>query len=171
MYNIHLQNQARSFERICRFAASSVYMTRREERETVFQMLFESEFHPEEAPSEIYANSLAYDGVKETPYLRDTYFGVMENRSEADRLISENAHKWKIARMAVVSKTIMRLAIYEMMWGGIPPKAAINEAVELAKVYDDDAAPGFINGILNQIARKNGLISDEPKTDVRADGE
>lgn len=146
-------------------------MTRREERETVFQMLFESEFHTNMTPSEIYANSLAYDGVKETPYLRDTYFGVMENRTKTDRLISENAHKWKIARMAAVTRTIMRLSIYEMMWGGIPPKAAINEAVEIAKIYDDDAAPGFINGILNQIARKNGLISDEPKTDAQTEGE
>ncbi len=146
-------------------------MTRREEREIIFQMLFESEFHAEVTPTEIYTNSLAYEDVKETPYLRDTYFGVMENRGETDRLISENAHKWKLTRMAAVTRTILRLAVYEMMWGGIPPKAAINEAVEIAKIYDDDAAPGFINGILNQIARQNGLISDELKTTASADGE
>lgn len=146
-------------------------MTRREEREAVFQMLFESEFHAGVTPNDIYTNSLAYEGVKETPYLRDTYFGAMENREETDKLISENAHKWKIVRMAAVTRTILRLAVYEMMWGGIPPKAAINEAVEIAKIYDDDAAPGFINGILNQIARKNGLITDGQKTDAQADGE
>ena len=152
-------------------AASSEYMTRREEREIVFQMLFESEFHADVTPTEIYTGSLANEGVKETPYLRDTYFGVRENRDETDRLISENAHKWKIVRMAAVTRTILRLAVYEMMWGGIPPKAAINEAVEIAKIYDDDAAPGFINGILNPIARKNGLIVDEQQAAASADGE
>lgn len=178
MNNIHSENFVGNFESAVYFAkgiaasaAPGVYMTRREERETVFQMLFESEFHADVTPAEIYTNSLAYEGVKETAYLRDTYFGVMENREETDRLISENAHKWKIVRMAAVTRTILRLAVYEMMWGGIPPKAAINEAVEIAKIYDDDAAPGFINGILNQIARKSGLISDEPKAAAPAYGE
>lgn len=152
-------------------AASSVYMTRREEREIVFQMLFESEFHADVTPADIYTNSLASQDVKETPYLRDTYFGVMENREETDRLISDNAHKWKIVRMAAVTRTILRLAVYEMMWGGIPPKAVINEAVEIAKVFDDDAAPGFINGILNQIARKNGLIADDKTAAAPSGGE
>ena len=138
-------------------------MTRHEEREIVFQILFETEFHPEETPSDIYRNSLAAKGSADTPYMRDTYFGTVENLEEADKLIAESAHKWKISRMAVVTRTLLRLAVYEMMWGGIPPKAVINEAVEMAKVFDDDAAPAFINGILNQIARKNGLIGDADK--------
>jgi len=111
-------------------------------------------------------NSLAAENAVESPYIRDTYFGTVENRAETDKLIAESAHKWKISRMAVVTRTILRLAVYEMMWGGIPPKAAINEAVEIAKIYDDDAAPAFINGILNQIARKNGLIRDEAAADA-----
>jgi N utilization substance protein B len=141
-------------------------MTRREEREIVFQLLFETEFHADTSSSEVYMNSLAAENAVESPYIRDTYFGTVENRAETDKLIAESAHKWKISRMAVVTRTILRLAVYEMMWGGIPPKAAINEAVEIAKIYDDDAAPAFINGILNQIARKNSLIRDCAEADA-----
>ncbi len=135
-------------------------MTRRQERETVFHLLFETEFHPGTPPSELYASGLAAQEIKDSAYIRDTYFGTVEHTAEADAQIAACAHKWKVSRMAVVTRSILRLAVYEMMWGGIPPKAAINEAVELAKIYDDDAAPGFINGILNQIARGAGLITD-----------
>ena len=137
-----------------------VYMTRRQERETVFHLLFETEFHPSTPPSEIFAGGLATREIKDSAYIRDTYFGTVEHTAEADGKIAACAHKWKISRMAVVTRSILRLSVYEMTWGGIPPKAAINEAVELAKVYDDDAAPAFINGILNQIARSSGLIAD-----------
>ncbi len=136
-------------------------MTRRQQRETVFQLLFETEFHPSTPPSELYANGLTDKDVKESEYIRDTYFGTVERAAEVDEKIAACAHKWKVSRMAVVTKSILRLAVYEMLWGGIPPKAAINEAVELAKIYDDDAAPAFINGILNQIARGAGLIGAE----------
>ncbi len=135
-------------------------MTRRQERETVFHLLFETEFHPNTPPSEIYAGGLAAEEIKDSAYIRDTYFGTAEHTADADEQIAACAHKWKVSRMAVVTRSILRLAVYEMMWGGIPPKAAINEAVELAKIYDDEAAPGFINGILNQIARSAGLITD-----------
>lgn len=137
-----------------------VYMTRRQERETVFQLLFETEFHASTPPSELYVSGLSAQNIKESAYIRDTYFGAIERSADSDEEIASCAHKWKVSRMAVVTRSILRLAVYEMLWGDIPPKAAINEAVELAKIYDDDAAPAFINGILNQIARKNGKIAD-----------
>ena len=136
-------------------------MTRRAEREIVFQILFENEFHADNSSSEIFRNSLAAADIKESAYIRDTFFGTVENREEIDAWISECAHKWKLSRMAAVTRTLLRLAVYEMTWGGVPAKAAINESVEIAKIYDDDAAPSFINGILNQIARKNGLIGGD----------
>ncbi len=148
------------FRKDCR-TRHVVYMTRRQERETVFQLLFETEFHRSTPPSDLYAGGLSAQNIKDTAYIRDTYFGAVEHARESDEEIALCAHNWKVSRMAVVTKSILRLAVYEMMWGGIPPKAVINEAVELAKVYDDDAAPAFINGILNRIARKNGLIPEE----------
>ena len=62
--------------------------------------------------------------------------------------------------MSHVTAAILHLSIYEMLMTDIPAKAAINEAVELAKKYDEGAAPAFINGILNRIARDSGKITD-----------
>lgn len=134
-------------------------MNRREERETVFQLLFETEFHGDVTPSEVYLNALEAREITESAYIRNTYYGAMENREEADALISRFSRKWKLSRMSVVTRSILRLATYEMVFGSVPPKAAINEAVELAKIYDEEAAPAFINGILNQIAHDSGLIA------------
>jgi len=132
----------------------------------VFQLLFETEFHSDMTPSAVYLNAAAAREIEETPYIHDTYFGVMEKKEEADALISQFSRRWKLSRMAVVTRNLLRLAAYEMTWGGVPPKAAINEALEIAKIYDDDAAPAFINGILNQIAREKGLLADAvQKTD------
>jgi len=134
-------------------------MNRRQERETVFQLLFETEFHADTAPSEVYHSARSAREITETDYIRETYFGTLENCDEADQLISQFSKKWKLSRMSVVTRSLLRLATYEMVWGGVPPKAAINEALEIAKIYDDEAAPSFINGILNQIAREKGLLS------------
>lgn len=134
-------------------------MNRRKERETVFQLLFETEFHGDITPSEVYHNACAAREIDETEYIRTSYFGMMENREEADQLISQFSRKWRLSRMSVVTRSLLRLGTYEMVWGGIPPKAAINEALEIAKIYDDEAAPAFINGILNQIAREKGLLT------------
>ena len=142
-------------------------MSRRKEREEVFQLLFEAEFHSSETPSVTYANALELRGVEETPYIRDTYFGAMERREDIDAQIAQNARKWKLSRMAAVTRSILRLAVYEILWGEVPPRAAINEAVELAKLYDEEAAPAFINGILNQIAKESGKLgeTESEKTD------
>lgn len=131
-------------------------------------MLFETEFHSSETPSVTYANALELRGVEETPYIRDTYFGAMERREDIDAQIAQNARKWKLSRMAAVTRSILRLAVYEILWGEVPPRAAINEAVELAKIYDDEAAPAFINGILNQIARESGKLAAPAETETES---
>ena len=140
-------------------AGMSKNMNRRQEREIVFQLLFETEFHRDITPSSVYLNASAAREIEETPYIHDTYFGVMERRDDADLLISQFSHRWKLSRMGIVTRNLLRLAVYEMLWGNIPPKAAINEVLEIAKIYDTEAAPSFINGILNQIARHKGLIA------------
>ena len=68
--------------------------------------------------------------------------------------ISDYAKGWSIERIAHISLAILRLCAYELLYTDIPTPIAINEAVELAKIYDGDEAPAFINGILNTIANK-----------------
>ena len=75
---------------------------------------------------------------------------------EIDEKIAENAKGWKKERIARISLAIMRLCVYELLFSDVPRAVAINEAIEIAKTYDTDDAPAFINGILNTIAKGIG---------------
>lgn len=78
--------------------------------------------------------------------------GVAENLATIDKKISEYATNWKLERMAVVDRNILRLSCYELLFrDDIPPKVSINEAVELAKKYSSLDAGKFVNGILDKI--------------------
>ena len=80
--------------------------------------------------------------------------GVVENRGRIDEIISRFAPNWPLVQMAVVDRNILRLAIYEIMLGGeTPPKVAINEAVELAKVFGSDSSSRFVNGVLGSVMK------------------
>jgi N utilization substance protein B len=77
---------------------------------------------------------------------------VVEGREQIDAIIATYAPAWPIAQMASVDKNILRVAIFEMVLShGTPPKVAINEAVELAKVFGSDSSPKFVNGVLGSV--------------------
>ena len=134
-------------------------MDRKTLREIAFKMLFEADFRLEEDKGDLYDTLISFHEVKNTEYLNGVFFGVLENKDEIDGLISDFAKGWKLSRISRVSLTIMRLSVYEMKFRAedVPFAVSINEAVELAKKYDDEAAPKFINGVLNGIAGKLGL--------------
>ena len=75
---------------------------------------------------------------------------------EIDRKIEEHAKGWKLERISRMSLSVLRLCTYELMFTDVPKPVALNEAVELAKRYDTDEAPAFINGVLNSVARSLG---------------
>lgn len=78
--------------------------------------------------------------------------GVLEYQAKLDEVIATFAPSWPVSQMAVVDRNILRIAIYEMMLGGeTPPKVAINEAVELAKVFGSDSSSKFVNGVLGSV--------------------
>lgn len=78
--------------------------------------------------------------------------GVSANRSCIDKKITQYAENWQLERMAVVDRNILRIGSFELLFhGGIPPKVAINEAVELAKKYSGIEAGKFVNAILDKI--------------------
>lgn len=80
--------------------------------------------------------------------------GVWNHTGELDNIISEYSRHWKLNRIARIELTILRLAMFEMLYrDDIPLKVAINEAVELAKRFGDDKAKNFINGILDAVAK------------------
>ncbi len=137
-------------------------MTRREEREALFALLFEmsfSEITAAEDILEIEKTQRDYDAA----YILDGYHGVIEHIEEIDLLIESNAKGWKLSRLSRVTLAILRLAVYEMLCTDLFFAVAINEAVELAKKYDHERAPSFINGILNKIATDKGLKTQKKK--------
>ena len=87
--------------------------------------------------------------------------GVLENIYELDKIITEFAPSWPISHMSVIDRNLLRMAIYEMtMRSDTPPKVAINEAVELAKVFGSESSPRFVNGVLGAVMETS--LSKEP---------
>lgn len=86
-------------------------------------------------------------------YARDTVLGVAEHRDAIDALIAAHAINWRLERMPAVDRNVLRIGIWEMTWGGLPPSVAIDQAVELARRFGADASPAFVNGVLDAVAR------------------
>lgn len=135
-------------------------MNRHQAREALLTLVFEKGFVSEE--SNDYADEFdvmtAKRGIETNDYMRDCYIGIMSHAAELAEKLEQSAIGWKTERMSRMSRSILTIAVYEMLYAeDVPFSVAINEAVELAKTYDHDDAPRFINGILNKIAEKEGL--------------
>lgn len=131
-------------------------MKRRELREHIFEILFRVEFMDADdmgEQMELFFGDLI--GAKETDvdYMKKKYLAVHERIPMIDVMIDEKSTGWKTNRMGKVELTILRLAVYEMLFDeDVPSTVAINEAIEIAKKYGGDDTPAFINGILAKIA-------------------
>ena len=127
-------------------------ISRREAREHAFQLLFEAEFQPQKTLEEVYNLAAEDRDISSDAYIKEAFFGVKSNQGEIDAFISKHSKGWTVDRIAPVTRSILRLAIYEIKFrDDIPVRVAINEAIELAKQYDDEKARPFINGILNSV--------------------
>ena len=88
-------------------------------------------------------------------FARDLVLGVGQHRDELDSLISDHAVDWSIDRIAPLERSILRVALYEILHRpDVPDEVAIDEAVETAKVFSGSEAPGFVNGILGGVMRR-----------------
>jgi len=85
--------------------------------------------------------------------------GVCLNKLEIDQRIQASSHHWKLARMSIVDRNLLRLATYEILRvEDVPRKVAINEAIEISKKFGSEDSPSFINGILDRIAQDVGRV-------------
>lgn len=131
-------------------------MSRRELREQIFKLLFRIEFNDEEEMPEQMAlffeeKEPMEDSLKEE--ISRKYTAVLERKEELDAMLNEKATGWTVSRMGKVDLTIMRLALYEMLYDDtVPVSVAINEAVELAKKFGQTDSSSFINGVLAKFA-------------------
>lgn len=130
---------------------------RRTARECALQLLFQIDVTGEEIETGIDK----YWQIKEnvTPPVRDfcelLVRGYWKNRETIDKIITENADNWRLDRMALVDRNIMRIAIYEFLFeDDIPEKVSINEGIEIAKRYGGPESTQFINGILDAVKNK-----------------
>ncbi len=145
-------------------------MTRRQERENIYRILFRAEFHkPEEMEEQL---ALARAALRESSadedapvigggenlseeeeaYIMTKMERVLSHLDEIDAKISESAIDWSFERIGKAELAILRLATYEVLFDeDVPDKVAINEAVELTKIYCNEDARGFVNGILGKI--------------------
>ena len=99
------------------------------------------------------------EGIDEPEFIWRLAKGIVEHLSEIDKIIEQAAPEWPINQIAMVDRAVLRLGIYELLFGKrdeVPPKVAINEAIELAKSFGGDASGKFVNGVLGTIYREIG---------------
>jgi transcription antitermination protein NusB len=95
---------------------------------------------------------LVYDQAEELAQ------AVLAERPELDRHATDAADNWRLDRIATVERNILRIGIHELLRGAVPPKVAIDEAVQLAHWFGGAKAPGFINGVLDRVAHSLGRL-------------
>lgn len=130
---------------------------RHQARVLAMQMMFEADFS-QRPPDEILARRVSEEEISApvTEYGSYLLRGAWAHREEYDRMIARAAPSWPLEQMARVDHNILRLAMYEMLHSDqVPIRAAINEAVELAKEFGSDASRRFINGVLGTIAAEH----------------
>jgi transcription antitermination protein NusB len=140
---------------------------RRKAREIALQVLYELdvlEINAKEGMELFWKN---FDAPEEArPFASVLIEGAWSNSQEIDDLISGCSENWTISRMSIVDKSILRMAVYELLhFPDIPPKVTLNEAIDLGKTYGSENSGSFINGILDAIYIKLNM-NKEDKTDV-----
>lgn len=128
-------------------------MKRREAREKALQALFQidvGKVGKETALEHVVEESDA------DSYLMELVDGATEHAAEVDRMIESNLENWKLGRLSNIDRNILRLTTYELLYSkDVPQNAAINEGIELAKLFGDEQSPKFVNAVLSKI--KNSL--------------
>jgi N utilization substance protein B len=130
---------------------------RRKAREVALQFLYQLDLNGDDDPiphdEEFWGRHPVDD---ETRAFADARVrGVKGNQAKIDHAISQFAEHWDLERMAVVDRNILRLAVYELLWTAeVPPKVAINEAIEIAKKFGTKESSRFINGLLDRIHKE-----------------
>jgi N utilization substance protein B len=134
-------------------------MTRRSRaREVALQLLFQRDLNthvPREAIEQFARDRLRDESL--TPFCLSLYDGVVTNLVALDERLGAAAENWRVARMTVVDRNVLRLGAYELLFAPeTPPEVALNEAIELARRFGAANSPAFANGVLDRL-RKNAL--------------
>lgn len=112
-------------------------------------------------------------GLEDAEFVKHLTGGVLSKREIIDKIIEKSAPEWPIDQITIVDRNILRIGIYELLFGHreeVPPKVAINEAIELAKTFGGESSGKFINGVLGTIYREIGEpMKDHKKEEHKTD--
>ena len=129
--------------------------SRKQARRDALFLLYQSEV-TDQSMEELVRGQRLREGYAPDAFTVQAVTGVLAERPSIDELITRYATAWPLSRMAPLERTILRLAVWEMISGTTPPEVAIDEAVRLAKRYSTDEAGGFVNGVLGAIQEERG---------------
>ena len=138
-------------------------MTKKKTRENLYLMLFQAEFHQEQElieQAELFLESLEGKDAtqKAKTVLKERYQSVIGHLAEIDEKIEEKAEGWDLSRLPKADLSVMRLAVYEILYDeDVPDSVAINEAVELAKCYGGEKSFRFVNGVLASVVKERSV--------------
>ena len=130
-------------------------MNRKLSRDKTMELLFGMTLSKDTVEEAVEGFVDNYEGdIKEIDltFVKQALIGIENNKEAIDKLVSENLHNWKIDRISKVNLSILRLAIYELVYDEKVPRAVvINEALEITRRYSDEKSVSFINGVLDKI--------------------
>jgi N utilization substance protein B len=138
---------------------------RRKSRESALQVLYQLNITKQEATAAFtqFEEHFLPDGVPED-FVKRLVHGVLEHRPELDRLIEQYSEHWRIDRIDMIDRNILRMALFELLYcEEIPPKVTINEAIDLGKRFGSEDSGSFINGILDRVQNEVVKKPVEPK--------
>ncbi len=130
-------------------------------RSIAMQSLYEWDFYgqkPEVLDKIVERNIQEFGpGLEETDFIWQLARGVKENSQKIDKIIEKAAREWPVSQINTVDRNVLRLGLYELLYGSkeeVPPKVAINEAIELAKNFGGESSGKFINGVLGTVYKE-----------------
>lgn len=131
-------------------------------RSIVLQTLFEWDFNEQKVEiNDILDRDVSEfgPGLNDTPFMEDLLLGVLKKKTIIDEVIEKAAPDWPIDKISIIDRNILRIGLYELLFGDreqVPPKVAINEAIELAKSFGGDKSSRFVNGVLGGVYKEIG---------------
>ena len=139
---------------------------RRKSRESALQVLYQLNITKQDAAAAFtqFEDHFLPDGAADD-FVKHLVHGVLEHRLELDRLIEKYSEHWRIDRIDMIDRNILRMALFELLYcEEIPPKVTMNEAIDLGKRFGSEDSGSFINGILDRVQNKAVKKPIEPKS-------
>jgi N utilization substance protein B len=136
--------------------------SRHQAREWALQILFQYDIHGKSGVwlDEFWKPLQADEDTK--AFAEQIVAGVLQRKTEIDAVLAKYATNWKVSRMPIVDRNILRAGLYELFWmDDVPAKVTLDEAVELAKSFGDEEASKFVNGVLDKV------LASEPKLEQK----